>query len=90
MLERCIDSYEYQPSQDAFCNEAQDYVDSFAVKVVLPPSDAFVLQHHVDCEDVEQNKVDEQYQVHKCGNVLRHAAYGCDEISVYRYPGCSA
>jgi len=54
-------SDEDKPSQCCFGDETQYDVDSFAVKVVSPASYTLILQDHVEGENVEHSKVNEEY-----------------------------
>jgi len=86
LLEGGKNSYEHNSSQNCLCYQAENDVDSFTVEIVLPRADAFVLHDHIDGENIEQDEIDEEYEVYECGDFLCYGADGSNEISKNHNP----
>ncbi len=46
----------YQQAQYSTCRQAEDDVNTLPIKVVLPGAHFLILQHYVNCEDIEEYK----------------------------------
>ena len=83
----CQGACENDPGQDRFWDQAKNDISSLAKQIIFPGSYLFILQHHVDREDIEEYKQGRVNDVYKSWGTFSTTADRAEEIQENYDPG---